>query len=53
LGLPWPRRILGTYLDLFNIVAEEMGLPFHDITFANFEGLAVDMTPWRRRFEAG
>jgi adenylate cyclase class 2 len=53
LGLPWPRRILGTYLDLFNIVAEEMGLPFQDITFANFEGLAVNMSTWRRRFEAG
>jgi adenylate cyclase, class 2 len=53
LGLPWPRRILGTYLDLFHIVAEEMNPPFSDITFANFKGLAVDMAAWRQRFEAG
>lgn len=53
LDLPWPRRILGTYLDLFCIAAEEMHLTFHDITFANFQGLAVDMAAWRHRFEAG
>jgi adenylate cyclase class 2 len=53
LSLPWHRRILGTYLDLFHIVAEEMGLSFSDITFANFEGLVVDMGAWRHRFEAG
>ena len=53
LDLPWSRRILGTYLDLFRIVAEEMHLAFHDITFANFEGLTVDLSAWRHRFEAG
>jgi hypothetical protein len=34
-------------------VAEEMDLSFSDITFANFEGLVVDMGAWRHRFEAG
>ncbi|HDI59334.1 MAG TPA: CYTH domain-containing protein [Desulfobacteraceae bacterium] len=53
LGLPWPRRILGTYLDLFHIVADEMRLAFHDITFANFEGLSIDLAAWRHLFEAG
>lgn len=53
LGFPWSRRILGTYLDLFHIVAEEMHLTFRDITFANFAGMAVDISAWRSRFEAG
>ena len=53
LGLPWPRRIVCNYHQLFKIVADEMRLSFTDITFANFHGLAVDMRPYRHRFEAG
>ncbi len=53
LGLDWRRRIRGTYLDLFQIVADEMRLGFDDITFANFQGLTVDMQRWRQRYEAG
>ena len=53
LSLPWPQRILGTYHDLFAIVAEEMGLGFRDITFENFQGLKVDPGLYRHRFEAG
>jgi len=52
LDLDWRRRIRGTYLDLFRIVAEEMGLKFSDITFANFSGLTVNLEAYRRRFEA-
>ena len=53
LGFEWHRRILGTYQDLFRIVAEQEGLGFEDITFANFAGLTIDLAPLQKRFEAG
>jgi len=53
LELPWPRRILLNYYELFAIVRREAKLAFEDITFANFEGLAIDIAPYRERFEAG
>lgn len=53
LGFEWRRRILGTYQDIFRIVAESEGLPFEDITFANFAGRRIDLGPLRHRFEAG
>ncbi len=53
LALPWSRRILGNYHQLFAAIAEAMGLQFSDITFENFRDLAVDASIFRRRFEAG
>jgi adenylate cyclase class 2 len=44
LGLAWERRILDNYLGLFEKVRQSMGLPFSDVTFANFKGIQVDNT---------
>lgn len=42
LGLNWERRILDNYLSLFEKVRQSMGLPFSDVTFANFQGIRVE-----------
>jgi adenylate cyclase class 2 len=44
LGLNWEMRILDNYLGLFEKVRQSMGLPFSDVTFANFKGIQVDNT---------
>ncbi len=41
LGLDWERRVKHGYLYLFGRVKDILGLQFRDLTFDNFEGLAV------------
>lgn len=41
LGLAGARRYTQSYIVLFQIVRERLGLTCHDLTFANFEGLSV------------
>lgn len=41
LGLAGERRILASYSELFERVRQRYGLTFHDLTFANFAGIAV------------
>ena len=41
LGLDWERRILDSYIMLFDRLRERLGLTFHDLSFANFEGVQV------------
>jgi adenylate cyclase class 2 len=41
LGLSQHERILASYVDLFNIVKTALGLDFRDLSFTNFEGIAV------------
>lgn len=41
LGLVWKRRILDSYLALFERVRIARGLDFRDLTFENFKGMAV------------
>lgn len=41
LGLQGARRYTQSYIVLFQIVRERLGLTCHDLTFANFEGLSV------------
>lgn len=53
LELDWDRRILTNYLALFEAVRKACGLPFTDLTFANFEPLAVGAEAVIRKFEAG
>lgn len=53
LGLPWPRRILANYLQIFAALRENLRLPFNDVTFAHFETVGADMEALIRRFEAG
>ncbi len=42
LELPWSRRILKTYLEMFSILQSRLQLPFSDITFQNFETVQLD-----------
>lgn len=44
LDLDWDRRVLHNYLYLLELARREFDLPFSDLTFANFEPLAVDMS---------
>ena len=41
LGLVWERRILDSYIMLFDRLRERLDLAFRDLSFANFEGLTV------------
>ena len=41
LGLDWSRSIDTNYLGLMEITRQRLALPFKDLTFANFEGVAV------------
>jgi len=53
LGFAWEQRSVLNYHELFELVKADLGLTFTDITFSNFEGIAVDMNRLRGRFEAG
>ena len=41
LGLDWERRILDSYIMLFDRLRERLGLAFHDLSFENFKGVTV------------
>jgi adenylate cyclase class 2 len=43
LGLSWERRILLTYLEMFEIIKSHHGLNFSDLTFANFNGVPLNL----------
>lgn len=43
LGLNWSKRILTNYLGLMELCRRSFNLPFSDLTFANFDGIMVDM----------
>ena len=45
LELAWRDRILTNYLSIFEMVRAAYGLPFHDVTFANFERHPVNLVP--------
>lgn len=53
LGLAWEKRILKNYLAMFEALRDRENLPFHDVTFSNFENHSVDITPLLKTFEAG
>jgi len=53
LGFAWEQRSVLNYHELFELVKEACQLDFADITFANFEGLAIDFARLRTRFESG
>ena len=53
LGLVWEKRILKNYLAMFEALRVRENLPFHDVTFSNFESHPVDITPLLSSFEAG
>ena len=43
LHLDWSQRILDNYLLLMGKVKQHYNLPFNDLTFANFESLAISI----------
>ncbi|UCD86492.1 MAG: class IV adenylate cyclase [Desulfobacterales bacterium] len=43
LGLHWEKRILLNYLEIFEVVQQEEGFSFSDITFSNFETTHFDI----------
>jgi len=53
LGFAWEQRSVLNYHELFELVQEACQLDFADITFANFEGLAIDFSRLKTRFESG
>ncbi len=53
LGLSWDRRILLTYLKMFEIIRSFHGLNFADPTFQNFNGVLVNLTACLPLMEAG
>lgn len=51
LRLPWGKRILSNYLAMFEALRAHYKLPFHDVTFSNFELHPVDIVPLLEKFE--
>ena len=46
LGLDWERRMLDSYLVIFDQLKVRMGLSFKDLSFENFAALHVDPKTW-------
>ena len=53
LGLSWHKRILLNYLEIFEIIRQQQGLKFTDLTFKNFESVRIDIEAFLGRLEAG
>ncbi len=45
-------RILN-YIELFDIIKQDLNLKFNDITFDNFKDIHVDLAKYQKMFEAG
>ena len=52
LHLPWERRILANYLEMFDHLRQQLNLNFSDLTFDNFRRVRLDPA-WPRVFAAG
>jgi adenylate cyclase class 2 len=52
LDLPWDRRIVMNYLQMFEIVKGRLNLDFNDIKFENFKNLTVRTDALAPLFEA-
>lgn len=53
LGFSWDRRIIITYMKMFEIIKKGEGLVIAEPTFALFEGIAVPIQKYLPLFEAG
>ncbi len=53
LDLNWDKRICINYLKLFEIIKNESGLSFSNVTFKNFENIKIDLGKLSPLFEAG
>ena len=46
LGLRWDQRILINYLDIFEILQNNLNLNFSDVTFDNFKRIEMDLVDY-------
>jgi adenylate cyclase class 2 len=53
LGLAWKDRILSNYLAIFEVLRNRFGLPFNNVTFADFEKHPVDIVPLLPNLKSG
>jgi adenylate cyclase class 2 len=53
IALGWEKRILLNYLELFDIIKQNLKFSFNDITFNNFKDISVDLSKYLNLFEAG
>ncbi len=53
IGLQWKKRILFSYLHIFDIIKKKMNLPFFDVTFNNFKDTGIDLSQYLHILEAG
>jgi len=51
LELPWNKRILMNYLEMFERIKSDLGLEFTDITFENFKPVKMAISQLIARFE--
>ncbi len=52
IGLQWDQRITLNYLAIFDIIRQELKLPFTDITFDNFQKTRIDIAKYHHLIEA-
>jgi adenylate cyclase class 2 len=52
LGLPWSKRILLNYLEIFEILKSKKKLDFRDVTFDNFKNIEAGITDYLNVIEA-
>lgn len=52
LGLQWGQRITLNYLAIFDIIRQELKLPFTDVTFDNFQKTRIDIAKYHHLIEA-
>ena len=53
LGLNWHERILLNYLEIFDILKEQLNLQFNDLTFDNFKAVDLDAAQFSHYLQAG
>ncbi|MEE8431623.1 MAG: class IV adenylate cyclase [Candidatus Desulfatibia sp.] len=52
IGLQWGQRITLNYLAIFEIIRQELKLPFTDVTFDNFQKIRIDIAKYHHLIEA-
>ena len=50
IGMNWENRIVLNYHGIFTILKKELNLGFTDITFDNFQKIAVDLNRYEHLF---
>ena len=50
-GLDWDKRIVLNYLAIFDIIRQQLDLPYKDVTFDNFKDTQIDLEKYRHLLE--